>query len=300
MKLRLLNMIYVKMQIILIICFLAITSSPLFGQTTLTIQGSTTNLTAISNDYGVIIPKSSLTIFKFLNNYISSVSNSGYLLQAGDENPGPTNGNLDGEVVSGNYFYWNGIGTTIETHGLFYAYNLNAVISCNYLYQVPISIIQKGGINTGGVIAYNIINNPQYSGVNIKGMSNVNVYNNTFYSNLSAANTAFQGLLNIYTNTVNGMNVPSHGTHIFNNIFYTVKNVSCISLEECDDTVGLRSDHNLFYCETGTPAFKIANTYFTLAQWQALGYNKNSGVVNPTLIISGILFRLHRLVLEPI
>jgi hypothetical protein len=254
------------------------------GGNVLTIEGTTTNLTATDGDNGVNIPRSVPTTFSFLYNYISSVANSGYMLQAGDENPGSTNGNLNGEMVSGNYFYWYGTGTNIETHGLFTAYNINAVITYNYLYQVPMSIIQKGGINTGGAIAYNIINNPQYSGVNIKGMSNSNIYNNTFYSNLPASNTTFQGFVNIYLNTVNGINVPSHGTHIYNNIFYTVKNVSCISLEEYDDTVGLRSDYNLYYCETGTPTFKIANTYFTLAQWQAFGYDIHSVVVNPNFI----------------
>ncbi len=60
--------------------------------------------------------------------------------------------------------------------------------------------------------------------------------------------------------------------------------MSCISLGEYDDTVGLRSDYNLYYCETGTPAFKIANTYFTFAQWQAFGYDTHSVVINPNFI----------------
>ena len=87
-------------------------------------------------------------------------------------------------------------------------------------------------VNTGEGVEYNVINNPQYGEVNIKSMSNSNVYNNTFYSNLPASNTTFQGLVNIYKNTDNGLNVVAHSTQIFNNIFYTVKKVSCISLEE--------------------------------------------------------------------
>ena len=257
--------------------------------TVLTIQGTITNLTATSNDNGVIIPRSAPTIFSFLYNYISSVSNSGYLLQAGDERPASSNDNLDGQVVSGNYFTWNGTDlATGATEGIFTAYNKNAVVTYNYLYHVPMSIVQKGVVNTGGGVAYNIINNPQYSGVNIKGMSNSNVYNNTFYSNLPASNTTFQGLVNIYKNTDNGLNVVAHGTQIFNNIFYTVKNVHCISLGEYDDTVGLRSDYNLFYCETGTPTFNIGSggnsVNYTFAQWQAMGFDTHSDVINPNFI----------------
>jgi hypothetical protein len=258
-------------------------------ETVLTIQGTITNLTATTNDNGVNIPRSAPTLFSFLYNYISSISNNGYLLQSGDEQPGPTNDNLDGQVVSGNYFTWNGTDlTTGATEGIFTAYNKNAAVTYNYLYHVPMSIVQKGVVTTVGGVAYNIINNPQYSGVNIKGMSNSNVFNNTFYSNLPASNTTFQGLVNIYRNTDNGLNIAAHGTQIFNNKLYTVKNVSCISLGEYDDTVGLRSDYNLFYCETGTPTFKIGSggnsVYYTFAQWQALGFDTNSEVINPNFI----------------
>ena len=48
------------------------------------------------------------TQFTYRNNSITSVNTHGYLLQAGDESPGSTNNKLDGEVIAGNKFVWNG------------------------------------------------------------------------------------------------------------------------------------------------------------------------------------------------
>jgi ribosomal protein L14 len=220
-----------------------------------------------------------------LNNYISSVSKSGYILQAGDESPGSANFNLNGEFISGNYFSWTGTpGPGIQTHGVFTGFNLNSTITYNYLKNVPMSVILKGGANSGGATAYNIFNNPSYSGVNIKGMSNCNVYNNTFYSSIVPYNgttSIFNALVNIYAN--DGVNpvVYSPGTHIYNNIFYTVNQVPNIWLGESNDQTGFQSDFNLFYCASGTPIFKIGGTIYTFSQWQALGYDRHSLVLNP-------------------
>jgi len=44
------------------------------------------------------------------------------------------------------------------------------------------------------------------------------------------------------------------------------------------------SDYNVFYCETGTPVFVISGTVKTFAEWQELGYDIHSVVVNPDFI----------------
>ena len=49
------------------------------------------------------------------------------MLQAGDENPSGSNNNLDGEIISGNKFTWNGTDPTSITHGVFTGYNINAI-----------------------------------------------------------------------------------------------------------------------------------------------------------------------------
>jgi hypothetical protein len=256
--------------------------SNIYGQPILTIKGITYDHSATENDEGVNIPRSLHTDFSFLYNHISSVANSGYLLQAGDEFPGPTNNNLDGEIISGNYFTWSGTGKEIETHGIFVAYNINSIITYNYLYAVPMSIVQKGGTNIDGVVAYNIINNPQWDGVNVKGMDNVNIYNNTFYSAQQFYNKGVgtgEGLVEIYEND-NPLHT-SRGTHIYNNIFYTVNQIDVIRLDETDDQNGFQSDYNLIYCESGTPMFQIGSTRYTFTQWQRLGYDTHSVVANP-------------------
>ncbi len=50
------------------------------------------------------------------------------MLQAGDEDPAPTNNNLDGEIITGNKFTWNGTDMTSVTHGVFTGYNINAIL----------------------------------------------------------------------------------------------------------------------------------------------------------------------------
>ena len=70
--------------------------------------------------YGVNIPRSQKTIFKYLNNSITSVNAYGYMLQAGDEAPGDNNNNLDGEIITGNIFTWNGTDESSMTHAIVY------------------------------------------------------------------------------------------------------------------------------------------------------------------------------------
>jgi uncharacterized repeat protein (TIGR02059 family) len=66
-----------------------------------------------------------------------------------------------------------------------------------------------------------------------------------------------------------------------NNIFYTVNQVYNIAVEEEEDLVGFESDYNVFYCEAGTPVFNYLGTKKTFAEWQALGFDTHSVVVNP-------------------
>jgi hypothetical protein len=255
--------------------------------TVLTIKGTITGNSS-STWNGVNIARNVPTIFSYLYNNISSSNTDGYLLLAGDENPIPaTNNNLDGEVISGNYLTWNGTGAPLcITHGIFTGYNINALLTYNYLNSVPMSIIRKsnGMSNTSGGVAYNIVNNPLATAVVVKGMNNVNIFNNTFYSTQSTYNGSsgtWRGLVDIYMNTDITPSGSSTGTKIFNNIFYTRNQILNINLYETADLTGFQSDYNLFYCESGTPLFKIGSTIYTFSQWQALGYDTHSVVMNP-------------------
>jgi hypothetical protein len=260
-----------------------------------TVSGQSYNLQSENNDYnGVIADRSSQYQFNFLYNFITSNiisggGGAGYMLQFGEESTGPSNWYLNGMVVSGNYLSWTGGAQSppVEPHGVFAgAFNADVKMTYNYLDQVPMALIEKSdgvqynSINrlTSGGICYNIINSPQYSGVNIKGMANTNVYNNTFYSNTGTGN-----LIDIYDNT--GTNGVGYGTHIYNNIFYTTStSTTNICVETSDCQTGFISDYNVFYCASGAPQFRIGNTLYTFTQWQALGYDAHSIVVNPNLL----------------
>lgn len=242
-----------------------------------------------SNWSGVNIPRSSAVNFIFRNNSITSVNSEGYLLQAGDEGPGKTNNKLDGALITGNKFTWNGTdrASTI-THGIFTGYNINCLVQYNYLNKVPTGMVFKsnGMTYTAGGVAYNIINQTGDIGVAIKGTNGVQVYNNTFYSNEvtftsnSAPGTSY-GLVDIFANDGLSPKPYSTGTKIKNNIFYTVHQIYNISIEDSQDLDGFESDYNVFWCEAGTPVFNYLGTKKTFAEWQALGYDTHSIVVNP-------------------
>ena len=271
-----------------IILFLVINSYSLFAQTVLTIDGTVTNSNVTGIWNGVNIARNQPTTFTFKNNSITSVNYDGYMLQAGDESVQGTNNNLDGEVITGNKFIWNGTDGTSITHGAFTGYNINALLTYNYLLRVPMGLIRKsnGMTNTSGGVAYNIVNNSQAVGVVVKGICGVNIYNNTIYSdqviyNNSSGLGTWRGLIDVYTNTDITPNGKATGTKIKNNIFYTKHQIYNIYVYDAACLTGFESDYNIFYCEAGTPLFNYLGTIKSFAQWQALGYDQHSVVVNP-------------------
>ena len=140
--------------------------------------------------------------------------------------------------------------------------------------------------NISGGVAYNIINKTGDIAIAIKGMNGVLVYNNTFYSNevkwTSNTNpgTAY-GIVDIFANDGLSPWVYPTGTIIKNNIFYTVNQIYNISIEDSQDLAGFESDYNIFWCEAGAPMFNYLGTDKTFAQWQALGYDTHSQIINP-------------------
>ena len=253
----------------------------LCAQTNLTIEGKTyTN----SDDtwMGVVIPRSNPTALYFKNNAITSSNTAGYMLQAGDESIGSTNNNLDGAVITGNKFIWKGTDMKSITHGLFTGHSIDVQIKYNYLDHVPMGIIRKSSCNmvnnTGGV-AYNIVKSGAVA-VNVKGISNVSIYNNTLFTDRTTTET-WRGLIRVYTNTDITPHSVAHGTKIFNNIFYTKYQTICIQVSDEECLKDFESDYNVFYCENGSPIFDYCGSIKTFEQWQALGYDAHSIVINP-------------------
>jgi len=265
----------------LLVLFLVICSSWLSAQIVLTIEGTVVDETANEAFTGVIIPRDQPTTFTYRNNSITSANGSGYMLQAGDETPGDYNNNLDGEVITGNKLTWNGTDEFSMTHGLFTGYNIDVIIKYNYLNKVPNAIQRKsdGMTDNSGVIAYNILNNPKL-GIAVKGINSIKIYNNTFYSEQTPVQTN-RGLIDIHANTDGEPNAISTGTKVFNNIFYTRNRVFNIKIIESACLEGFESDYNVFWCEAGEPIFEIDGQSKTFTQWQALGYDLHSMVINP-------------------
>ena len=274
----------------ILFCCLALNLLQLSGQINVTVEGTTINNTETGLWNGVNIVRSAPTNLIYRNNSISSVNSTGYMLQAGDDWNGSTKNYLDGELITGNKFVWSGTDlSSNDTHGIMTGYNINSIVKYNYLNGVPMAIVRKsnGMTNTSGGVAYNIINRTGMVGTVVKGMNNVNIYNNTYYSNevsykSSGVPGTYRGLIDVYTNTdADGGNAPSTGTKIKNNIFYTVNQIINIYVFDAACLSGFESDYNIFYCESGTPMFNYLGQAKTFAQWQALGYDTHSKVINP-------------------
>ena len=261
--------------------FILLFAKAVCAQTIVTIEGQTyTNSSEVWT--GVVIPRSTSTNLTFRNNAISSMNTGGYMLEAGDEIAHANNNNLAGAVITGNRFRWTGSDMNSITHGLFTGHNINVVILYNYLDRVPMGIIRKSTnnmINTLGGVAYNIVKSPN-TGIVVKGMSGVCIYNNTLYQDRSTSETG-RGLIDIYTNNDITPKSVSHDTKIRNNIFYTRYQTLCINVMDQESLTGLECDYNIYYCETGSPKFNAGGSIKTFAEWQAMGYDTHSRVINP-------------------
>lgn len=268
----------------LLTILLLVFTAPVFSQEVLIIREQEFIDTEAGTSMGVDIPRSTRTLFQFLNNSVTAVNSFGYLLQAGDENPAATNNNLDGEIISGNKFVWNGTDETSMTHALFTGYNLDVIVRYNYLLNTPNAIQRKsnGMTDQNGVVAYNILKNPKL-GVAVKGINGIRIYNNTFYSDKNSTQTV-RGLIDIYNNNDNGLNAPSKGTKVFNNIFYTRNHIYNVNIHDLECLEGFECDFNVYWCEAGDPIFQVDGKTKTFAMWQAMGYDLHSVVINPNFI----------------
>ena len=266
----------------LILLFLSI-SSVVFSQTILNISGQ--NYTNNDPAWTGIIPNFSIrTTFSFQNNSITCVNTGAHMLSAGNESPTSSDNNFDGEVITGNKITWNGSGA-VETEALLVGYNKNQIVEYNYLDKTPYAAVFKSGnsstgnmTSTSGGFAYNIVRNSQVH-VRVKGMNGVAIYNNTFFDNNVSANA----FIYISLNPDNGKTASS-GTKIMNNIFYTTTGKGMIYAQESGDLSGLVCDYNVYYSSTGSPRFYNGSSWLNFSQWQALGYDLHSVVLNPQFI----------------
>ncbi len=233
--------------------------------------------------------KTTLTVRRCL---FETGKENGFVLKAGDDSYVSQNANnLDEARILGNKFVWTGYSNYPSSilHGAMLGYNINYTVKHNYNDGIPYAFIYKGGNDkrmewTSGAHAYNIHKNVKI-GVNVKGMSGVKILNNTFY-NTRYSNWHHIGVLENNGSDQTPPYAPSNNTIIQNNIFYQKDNNPTIKLFNGSQN-GLVIDYNIYWCEDcddNTPEFEVEGRRVTWDEWQDLGYDLNSRILNPNFI----------------
>lgn len=221
----------------------------------------------------------------FRNNVISANNIDHHIVLLGSEASTAYDNDLDGIQVTGNKLTWTGTFSTTEgNEGILVGYNKNANIRYNYIKDCPYGtpVKSSGMVYTSGGVAYNIYNGRFRVGTGAKGVQNVNFFNNTFYCTSSTSDNVV-GLIYINSNFEDAVPPPSSGCVVKNNIFYTKHQIPNIWIDGPSMT-GFVCDYNIYYCEDGAPIFNANGTEYTFTQWQALGYDTHSIVVNPNFV----------------
>jgi hypothetical protein len=223
-----------------------------------------------------------LLIFK--NNSISAQNSNSQIVMFGSQASGSNDHKLDSLTIVGNKIVWTGNDLADNNDGMVVAYSVNANIKYNYIQNCPYGISTKsnGFTYTSGGIGYNIFESSFKVGAAAKGMNGVKFYNNTFY-NTRNVNEGVIGSVYIVSNFDDPSNLPSTNCQVYNNVFYTKHQVANIYCDMASLT-GLQCDYNLYWCEDGEPVFKIAGKQITFSQWQAMGYDTHSVVINPNFV----------------
>lgn len=253
------------------------------GQEPYSFSGVDTTL-AESDGYNVS-PRYSAHDVDIRNSKFYKSETTGYILQAGDDNYYVASAhNLDGAVIKGNYLDYGGaLGGSV--HGIMCGYNSNYDIAYNYIDGPAYSVVHEGGYddgtpmaNTSGGIHSNILRNCKYT--YIWGYDSARFYNNTFYSSINGTY--------LFVGKSNGTTIDAYAKNvqIVNNIFYMTVEDIVMSIEvDCD--TGLVVDYNIYYSEVGVdnePRFMYKGSEQTWDEWQALGYDEHSVILDPNFI----------------
>ncbi len=255
-----------------------------YSQITLTIDGVDTTY--------FDVPRTSPTSLTIKSSLFTSDKAKDFVVIAGDDSYVPSKkNNLDGAKILGNKFVWTAYEQYPNSilHGVMLGYNINYTVKHNYNDGMPYAFIYKGGNDepmewTSGAHSYNIHKNVKI-GVNVKGMSGVKIYNNTFFNN-RYSNWHHIGILENNGSDQNPPYISANNTIIKNNIFYQKANSPAIKLFPGSQD-GLEIDYNIYWCEEcveNTPEFEVEGNILSWIEWQALGYDLNSKIMNPNFI----------------
>lgn len=230
-------------------------------------------LTTNNNSTPILITSTGadVTSVVITNNYISHKNTYG--ISIGTEGADAGSDKITGVVITGNKINQRA-DYTGTPHSILVGYNKGATIKYNYFDGNAYGIVLKslGLDNTNGIVAYNYFYNNDFA-IRCKGVLNTKIYNNTFYD-ITAGNYL------IYIDDGGGVGT---GTKIKNNIFYAVGNLNPIFVA-ANCTTDFECDYNIYYSENDVINFNRGGITYTFAQWQALGYDIHSQVVDPNLI----------------
>jgi len=272
---------------------LFIFSVKVLGQINLTIDGID-SVTSAHN--GFEIARTSQTNLIFRHGRIQTAIGDGYLLMAGTNNftTGEST-NLDGAQIYGCRFITTNTSPSGSLHGVMAGYNRNYDFRYNFVMTYSYGFTHEGGhpdhtsmTSSSGGVYYNIFKNNKYNLVE-KGYNGTRIVNNTFYTTINA----FGYFISVKFSDTGGFTEPyppSANVKIYNNIFLNdgpYVNLIAINLGDENDTVGFRSDYNIFYYSQRAnhePVFQFKGELLTWAQWRALGFDEHSVIMNPNFI----------------
>jgi hypothetical protein len=204
------------------------------------------------------------------NNRFISYSDNAYVIQVGEEATSARD-NMITPIITGNLIlgeYDFGGSASGSKHCIFVGFNVNPIISYNYVSGDHIGIVVKhlGGVYDSALIIGNLFENCD-RGILVKGVNGAKLYNNTIVSNIAGSD-------GIETETTA---TETSNLVIKNNIIKTVS--WCIKITN-GAQVGLISDNNVL---VGNSFYYMTAT-ITYSAWKALGFDSNSTDNDPVLI----------------
>lgn len=242
-------------------------------------------------------------------NVCKSISgNATYVIRVGTEDEGTGDNDLDGAIVENNCIlaagYW-GVAPG-SCHAVMVGFNAKAEIRNNLIYGAGYGVVIKGTeavaayAGVGGVIGNTFVNNT-IDDVHLKGCDSVRVEGNTCYVAPSIAGV--YGRIRLVNNNTEAYYTadPSVGystnaiirrnivCSFANTVFLLVDSRSYTNAdaETTDANSILSINDNVYWHDSADAAedvFKLAQTGYTFAEWQAAGKDSRSVFADPQFI----------------
>ncbi len=173
-------------------------------------------------------------------------------------------------IISQNYGKGN-YSPTVGTHGILYGFS-KGIVKHNFIKNCTYGLVSKHDTALGSDILYNVLVDNSI-GLYLKGVDSSNVFGNTIISRTALAQTCLQMSSNF---DVGSSSVAIKGSIIKNNIMIAESDGVLVFAATASDLDNTTFDYNIYYATDLDSCFRIQNTYYTFAQWQALGYDTHS------------------------